>query len=232
MRDGPLAFGVFLVFYAVGIAGHLAEATRPLMLAMTPFFLPAMGALALSGYLRARSDENDGSGRAPRAGPRFWLWVAAVLLATWAVEVVGVHTGIVFGDYVYGRGLGIPVLGVPPIIGFNWVLVCLGLLLWVAPAAERAGLPPVGIALATAALATGFDWVMEPVAIELGYWWWAGGDIPLQNYAAWFLIAFGAVWSFLRLVPAETRRASRLPAYHVAAQLAFFAALRAGLVGG
>jgi bisanhydrobacterioruberin hydratase len=218
VKDGPIAFGLFLVFYAVGVAGHLVEATRPLMLGITPFFLPAMGALALSRYPAAG------------AGRPFWGWAAATLFATWLVEVVGVHTGIVFGDYVYGRGLGIPLLGVPPLIGFNWVLVCLGMLLWVAPAGERAGLPRGVVAAVAAALATGFDWVMEPVAMELGYWSWAGGEIPLQNYAAWFLIALAAGWSFLRFVPAETRRASRLPAYHVAAQLGFFAALRVGLI--
>jgi hypothetical protein len=69
---------------------------------------------------------------------------------------------------VYGRGLGAPILGVPPLIGFNWALVCLGVLLWVAPWAEERNFPRPVIALAVALLATGFDWVMEPVAMTLG----------------------------------------------------------------
>jgi bisanhydrobacterioruberin hydratase len=223
-------FALFAVFYGVGAVGHLVDATRPLMLAMTPFFLPAMGMVALSGHLAAT--------RAGRVGARFWGWAAAVFVGTWAIEVIGVATGIVFGTYEYGRGLGAPVFGVPPVIGFNWVLVCLGMLLWVAPAVEGAAgstgrtLPRPILAAAAAALATGFDWVMEPVAIALGYWSWGGGGIPVQNYAAWFAIAFGAALSFLYLVPRDARVASRRPAWHVAAQLGFFAALRWGLAGG
>ena len=29
---------------------------------------------------------------------------------------------------------------------------------------------------------------MEPVAIQLGYWKWSG-DIPVFNYACWFLVS-------------------------------------------
>ncbi len=217
---------LFGIFYGVGVAGHLVDPVRPLMLRITPFFLPLMGVLALATLLLLTR-----RGSLPGMS-RFWLWGGATLLATWALEVLGVHTGIVFGEYVYGQGLGAPLLGVPPMIGANWVLVCLGILLWVAPGLEARRVPPWGIALVAAALATGFDWVMEPVAITLGYWNWSGGEIPLQNYLAWFLIALGASWSWLRVVPPEVRRATRLPAFHVVAQLAFFALLRVGLVGG
>jgi putative membrane protein len=227
LEESPaLGMGLFGIFYGVGVVGHLLDATRPLMLRITPFFLPLMGLLALSTLVAVSlRGETRGAGR-------FWAWAGATLVATWALEVLGVHTGIVFGDYVYGRGLGAPLLGVPPIIGANWVLVCLGMLLWVTPTLEARRVPALAIALVAAALATAFDWVMEPVAITLGYWSWGGGDIPLQNYLAWFLIALGASWSWLRLVPPAMRQASRLPAWHVVAQLAFVALLRLGLVGG
>jgi bisanhydrobacterioruberin hydratase len=217
---------LFALLYGVGAVGHLFEATRPLMLALTPWFLPAMGVLALAGHMG-----RDAGGE--RAGARFWGWAVAVFVVTWLVEVVGVATGIVFGDYLYGRGLGTPVLGVPPLIGFNWVLVCLGMLAWTTPApgSSRQGraLPRPLRALLVAGLATGFDWVMEPVALELGYWSWAGGAIPLQNYAAWFVIALGAALAWLYGVPQKDRIRSRIPAWHVAAQLGFFAVLRWGV---
>jgi putative membrane protein len=210
---GPVALGIFLIFYGVGILGHLIEALRPTMVAMTPFFLPLMGLLSLS-FLFFMGHHT------------LWRWLGGTVAVTWLIEVLGVHTGLVFGEYVYGRGLGSPILGVPPLIGFNWALVCLGMLLWVAPWAEVRGVPRGGVALITAVLATGFDWVMEPVAISLGYWSWSGGDIPAQNYVAWFTIALGASWVYLR---GPERARSRLPAYHVLAQLVFFAALRLGL---
>jgi putative membrane protein len=202
-----------MVFYGVGVAGHLIAGLRPLMLAMTPYFLPLMGVLSLAFLFRM--------------GHRtLWVWMLGTVVVTWLIEVVGVHTGLVFGEYVYGRGLGVPILGVPPLIGFNWALVCLGVLLWIAPWAEARRLPSPVIALGVAFLATGFDWVMEPVAVTLGYWSWSGGDIPLQNYAAWFVIAFAASWAYLA---GSERARSRLPAYHVLAQLLFFGALRLGL---
>jgi bisanhydrobacterioruberin hydratase len=213
-----VGWALFLIFYGVGIVGHLPATTRPLMLAMTPFFLPLMGVLSLSVLLLS-------------GHRRLWLWATGTVVATWAIEVVGVHTGLVFGEYLYGKGLGAPLLGVPPLIGFNWFLVCLGTLLWVLPWAESRGVSRLGVALVVAILAMGFDWVMEPVAMTLGYWSWTGGDIPLQNYAAWFVIAFLASLSYLYL-PEKDRARSRLPAIHVAVQLLFFAGLRLGLGGG
>jgi putative membrane protein len=42
---------------------------------------------------------------------------------------------------------------------------------------------------------------MEPVAIYLNYWNWEGDVIPLQNYVAWFLIAFffASIFSYLKI---------------------------------
>ena len=42
-----------------------------------------------------------------------------------------------------------------------------------------------------ALIATAFDWIMEPAAVGLGFWTWAGdGSIPMLNYACWFLISW------------------------------------------
>ena len=34
---------------------------------------------------------------------------------------------------------------------------------------------------------------LEPVAIRLDMWSWAGGNPPLQNYIAWFVVSFPLV---------------------------------------
>ena len=34
-----------------------------------------------------------------------------------------------------------------------------------------------------------FDWLMEPVAVKLGYWQWINGEIPFFNYVSWFIIS-------------------------------------------
>jgi putative membrane protein len=41
-----------------------------------------------------------------------------------------------------------------------------------------------------ASLAVLFDWLMEPVAIKLGFWTWGGdGSVPFYNYFCWLLIS-------------------------------------------
>lgn len=41
-----------------------------------------------------------------------------------------------------------------------------------------------------ATLAVVFDWLIEPVAVKLGYWTWLGnGQIPMFNYISWFVIS-------------------------------------------
>jgi putative membrane protein len=41
-----------------------------------------------------------------------------------------------------------------------------------------------------ACLAVFFDWLMEPVAVKLGFWIWKGdGAIPFYNYICWLMIS-------------------------------------------
>jgi putative membrane protein len=75
-------------------------------------------------------------------------------------------------------------------------------------------------------LTVAFDWIMEPVAIRLDYWTWAGGDIPLQNYLAWFLIAAAAAGGY-RLLKLSLRTWTM--SFLVGVQLVFFAILSIGL---
>jgi bisanhydrobacterioruberin hydratase len=53
--------------------------------------------------------------------------------------------------------------------------------------AERSNVGFFAVIIDSALLATFFDWVMEPIAVKLGYWQWLGdGNIPLFNYVCWF----------------------------------------------
>ena len=46
------------------------------------------------------------------------------------VEVIGVETGLLFGDYEYGSGLGPKVLKVPMLMGVLWWILLLGTHHW------------------------------------------------------------------------------------------------------
>jgi putative membrane protein len=44
---------------------------------------------------------------------------------------------------------------------------------------------------------------MEPAAVNLGFWSWEGGQIPLLNYISWFLISLFllAVFALMKMKP-------------------------------
>ena len=53
----------------------------------------------------------------------FILTAIGIFLAGFFIEVMGVHTGVIFGKYWYGQTLGTKVLDVPLVIGANWLLL-------------------------------------------------------------------------------------------------------------
>lgn len=208
---------VLAVLFAVGAAGHVVAHTLPWMLALTPGFLLLTSVAVAAPSLAT-------------GGRRFALWAAGAYALTFAAEAVGVATGAVFGEYVYGPTLGWQAWDVPVIIAFNWVMVVNGAVCIAgrilpprADAGRRIALP-----LLAGAIAAAFDWVMEPVAIRLDYWTWAGGSIPLQNYAAWFVLAAVlAAFHPRQLQQAcELGTTGRLAGVYVLLQTAFFGAMR------
>lgn len=166
-------FLFLIIMYSVGIAGHLIPQTRNLMITLTPFTLLLTGGLV--AYKSFVSSDK-----------KFIYWGVITYIVTFSLEVIGVKTGLIFGGYDYGTALGFKVLDVPIIIGFNWVLVILGAISISRVFTQNVILISVSAAL----LSVIFDFFLEPVAINLGYWNWDQISVPLQNYLAWLLIAF------------------------------------------
>ena len=122
-------------------------------------------------------------------------WSAAtwgVLLLSFAVgfgiEIIGINTGLIFGEYAYGPVLGWKILGTPPMIGINWALLtyCIG-------CTVNALLPqwswPLRAAISASVMVL-LDYFIEPVAIFYDMWTWTAPEVPLQNYLAWFVISW------------------------------------------
>ena len=205
------------VLYMVGVAGHAHELTLPVMIWMTPVFICLTAALATAPSVAA------GRGR-------FAWWLAGTYAFTFAAEAVGVATGAVFGTYEYGPVLGWAWLGVPLVIAFNWATVVNGSV-WLAGRLVSAGGGAgrrLAIVLLAGGVAMAFDYIMEPVAVRLDYWRWAGEVIPLQNYAAWFALAALAALGHPYAAPGAGRGRSdgRLAGFFVLVQGGFFLALR------
>ncbi len=208
-----MVFIAMLILFGGGVLAHSWPLLRPLALAITTPLLLLTNAAVLAAVL------DDERARALR-----W-WCVGAWTLTVALEMIGVATGRVFGPYHYGATLGGQVAGVPLLIGLNWVTLLLGALAltergWLGPRVSGRWLRPV----LAAALLTGFDWVLEPVAVQLDYWQWhTWPHIPGQNYVAWYGIALvlGSA-----LTAARLRIRTSLAATYFGVQLAFLVALR------
>ena len=146
------------------------------------------------------------------------LWFFLTYFLTYLLEVVGVKTGIIFGNYNYGSTLGLKVFDVPLIIGLNWVFVILG----GTSIAQKVTSDRTLSALITAMIAVAFDLILEPVAIKLDYWTWQNDTIPVRKYLAWFVISFLFAWLFNRI---NLNIKTDLPKIYLAVQTIFFVSL-------
>lgn len=171
---------LFYIVFLMGLAGHFLDNYLDLMLVLTPFVLLITGtaALILSGEIKSI---------------KFIVWFVAMYLFTLSVEIAGVITGNIFGEYTYGNVLGYKFAGVPLIIGFNWLLVILG----VFAISNNLFKNKFLIIIASALLAVLFDYIIEPVAMNLNYWQWEMNTVPVQNYFAWFIVSLIALISLM-----------------------------------
>jgi putative membrane protein len=109
-----------------------------------------------------------------------------IFIFSFLIEAIGVKTGLIFGSYIYGEGLGVKLLETPLTIGLNWLMLvyCTKII------AEQIS-EDVTVKLFFAPfLMVVYDLILEQAAPLLGMWSWAEGKIPIQNYISWYLLAF------------------------------------------
>ena len=138
------------------------------------------------------------------------------------VEVVGVKTGLLFGEYSYGYPLGLKFLNVPLIIGINWLILAIcsyGLISYFI----TYFFPKVILASIFMVL---IDILIEPVAINLGFWSWDLIDIPIKNYFMWFIVSFIINYA---LASSQIKINPRMSTYVLISQLIFFTYLNFAL---
>lgn len=160
------------IFFSVGVVGMLLPATNSYFLQLTPF------ALLLSFTVLAISDESKQRGK-------LIAYLLFIYFSSYAIEVAGVHTGLLFGQYSYGDNLGIKLWGTPLIIGANWFF----LVYTTAAIFEKINVSSAMKILLASFSMLAYDVVMEQVAPKLDMWSWKQVDVPFQNYFTWFAIA-------------------------------------------
>ncbi|HAY32771.1 MAG TPA: carotenoid biosynthesis protein [Ignavibacteria bacterium] len=196
---------IIYIIFTVGIAGHLSETLKPVMITLTPYILIITGLLVLI-FSKVLSDK------------KFLIWFLVSYLITFILEIAGVRTGLIFGEYKYGDVLGFSIAGVPLIIGFNWIVVILG---GIGIGSLITG-KKISIAVIAGITTVIFDYALEPAAVRLNYWSWLSGEIPLQNYLAWYLITFLITLIFFLF---KVKISYKFFIHYLFAQFIFFLAL-------
>jgi len=161
---------VVIITHIVGVIG-LSSGWSELFVSITPIHLSLVfGILLITQSNFSKS---------------FILFLSAVVLISYLIELVGVNTGRIFGSYIYGKALGFKIGNTPLLIGILWftLIYSIGVILanfkWHILIKSLIG----------ALLMLLIDFFIEPVAMSYDFWSWEGGVIPTQNYLAWFFIS-------------------------------------------
>ncbi len=174
MKKPALKYIIYFLtlFYLVGAAGFIFPETRTLFSKITPF------ALLLNVAFLAWFHH-------PKPDTKTVIFFTAIFLISFIVEMAGVQTGWIFGEYNYAEGLGIKVFETPLIIGINWLMLvyCTKIIADYLPAWK------ITKTIMAASLMVLYDLILEQVAPHLKMWVWKDDAIPLQNFGAWFLLA-------------------------------------------
>lgn len=192
------------VIYLVGIIGLWNTSTRQLFQALVPFNI-LLSVIVLLHFHKT------------------WNRIAifsmmAIFFAGFLIELTGVHSGKIFGEYEYGASLGFKIYDTPLIIGLNWLL-----LVYITHfTVHQIGISRPWIELTAAGIMTAIDYLIEPVAIKYDFWHWKDSVIPLQNFVAWFYISFFMQLFFNRVKPVQE---NKLAIPLLILQVLFFAAM-------
>lgn len=187
------------VLYSVGILGILSS--------QSDFFkgISYLQILVTSFIVLIHSNNSDFG---------FWVRLAIITFSCFLIEVLGVKTGFPFGDYSYGDNLGLKFLEVPLLIGLNWSVLIYSSAQFFSGFLKNRFLSALCVAASLIAL----DSLIEPLASELGYWYWGSGSIPYSNYFAWFVLSF----SFSFLLRRSDRKKNDLASVNLAFMYLFF----------
>jgi putative membrane protein len=220
------------LLYILLLAGGLWHVTgvfeTQMRLLATPMVVGLTVLLLLDNYKSLSRHDGPDTFKTP------WFYLAGtglVLFIGYLMELLGIWTGAIFGQYRYGTTLQPMLFGVPLFIGCAWynMLNCSSAIqqkIFRQSSMHK----PVLSAVVTGLLMVLFDYIMEPAAVRLNYWSWEQIQVPWQNYLAWFGIGFLLAYATQK-AGIIARQRSNLAVHAYMAQLAYFLIVSLGLSG-
>ncbi|WP_186292589.1 carotenoid biosynthesis protein [Mucilaginibacter corticis] len=178
-RRNIIAVRLIILFHAVGLVGLYLLVSKPLFLLLVPFHLLLMTVVLFFSH--------------NQFGSKIIYFFVLLFFAGFALEWIGVNTSQLFGSYTYGPTLGVSFSGIPLIMGINWFL----LIYSAGVSLQHSRIKSMWIRIILGALVlVMLDYFIEPVAIRLNYWHWAGNYVPVQNYGCWFITSVALLFVF------------------------------------
>lgn len=178
-----IAIITLLILYLVGIVG-ITQNIHPEFILLTPLNL-LLSFLIVIAFHPYKKDH------------KLSLFLIFSYLVGFGAEYYGVQTGLLFGEYTYGRVLGPKIWDTPFMIGVNWMLLCYAIGVTTNHIFPKMHWLLKGIIAAL--LMVALDILIEPVAIRYAFWSWAQGEPPLQNYFGWFLVSLPLLITFAKM---------------------------------
>ena len=210
MKKENIAIIILIILYAVGLIG--STVFRIDLIKLTPINL--MISAAILFYFHQPKNA------------MFWIWTSGVFQAGYILELLGVTTGRIFGQYFYGNNLGFKIADVPVIIGLNWVMLCY-VSMHICKIVLNKIVPNKNVHMMTkAALGALFmliiDIFIENIAPQLDFWYWKNNVVPIQNYTAWYIFSFVFIFIYHQL---DLPLTNKIAPWLYGLQLAFFVGL-------
>ena len=139
---------ILIAFYISGIVGILTKNQTIDFLSLTPLNLLVNATLLLLNHQKGTNKQ--------------WLVFLIIAVIGYFIEVIGVTTGVIFGDYFYKTTLGWKLFETPLIIGVNWMLLTCAVVYTIGIKIKNT----IGIAFVSAFVLVALDILIEPVAIK------------------------------------------------------------------
>jgi uncharacterized membrane protein len=183
----------FLIFYAVGFLLFCIPYTRSFFFSITPVSI----LLVVAALFWHHQKWNKST----------IVVFSIIAVGSYLLEVAGVATGNLFGNYSYGATLGFRIFHVPLLIGLNWVYLIYASQAIMIKITRHVYLRIVG----GATLMVAYDAVIECAAPPMQMWSFASSYPPIQNFVVWFLASL-VFHSLLVIchVPVENKAARAL----------------------
>ena len=154
----------------------------------------------------------------PISDKKYILAFFSIAVLGYIIELIGIKTGLLFGNYSYGNGLGFKLFDVPLIISINWaMLICAGIV-----TISKVFNNKFIVISVTALVITFIDLIIEQVAQKLDFWKFEGDLAGLHNYLGWIGVVFFTSYLFYPSLINGNRKVSSII---IILQIIFFTTL-------